>query len=154
MTGPTPHRLAASVVVRDADGRFLVVREGDRRVAGKINLPGGHVAPGESAEACALRELREEAGLTAELLGLIGVYTDAGGVNVVFLGQAEVTATTPGHDILASEWLSPEELAALPDEQFLRPKKLRRIVADVLAGRAFPTDIIQRLDSEDWEADN
>ena len=154
MAEPSTYRLAASMVVRDADGRVLVVREGDRRVRGKINLPGGHMDPGESAIECAVRELHEETGLSAEVLGLVGVYTNAGGVNVVFLGCAKATDTTPGDDILACEWLSSEAIAALPDEQFLRPKKFRRIVADVLNDRAFPTDVIQRLDPEDWEADN
>ena len=142
------------MVVRDAGGRILVVREGDPRAHGKANLPGGHMDRGETAANCAVRELREETGLTAKPLGLVGVYMNASGVNIVFLGCAKTTETAPGHDILACEWLSPEDLAALPDEQFLRPKKFRKIVSDVLAGRAFPTEVIQPLDQEDWEADN
>ena len=51
----------------------LVVRDGDvlyglRRGAhgaATWSFPGGHVDPGESAEACALRELHEETGLDA-----------------------------------------------------------------------------------------
>ncbi|MHC4984746.1 MAG: NUDIX hydrolase [Planctomycetota bacterium] len=145
------YRLAASIVVRDADGRILIVREADPRVRGKLNLPGGHMDPGETAVACALRELREETGVSAELLGLVGVYTNAGGVFFVFLGRADKTTTTPGQDILACEWLSPDEIAALPDEQILRPKKFRRIMSDVLSGRSYPTDVIQRLEREERE---
>ncbi len=151
MTDIPTYRLAASVVVRDAAGRVLIVREADPRVRGKVNLPGGHMGPDESAEDCALRELREETGLTAELLGIVGAYTNPGGVNFIFLGQAAATNTTPGHDILACEWLSPDEIASLPDEQFLRPKKFRKIMADVRAGRLYPPDVVQRLAPEDWE---
>ena len=149
MTNSSTYRLAASVVIRDADGRILIVREADPRVRGKVNLPGGHMDPGESAEACALRELREETQLTADLSSLVGVYTHAGGVFFVFLGCADTTATTPGNDILACEWLSPEEIAALPDEQILRPKKFRRIMSDVLAERTYPTTAVQQLEPEE-----
>jgi len=149
MTGKSTYRLAASMVVRDADGRILIVREADPRVRGKVNLPGGHMDPGESAEACALRELREETGVTAERAGVVGAYTHAGGVFFVFLGCADTTATTPGDDIQACQWLRPDEIAALPDEQILRPKKFRRIMSDVLAERTYPTTAIQRLEPEE-----
>ncbi len=148
MTEQRTCRLAASVVVRDADGRILVVREADHRVRGKVNLPGGHIDPGESPQDCALRELREETDVTAELAGLVGVYTHSGGAFFVFLAEAPATATTPGDDILACEWLSAAELKALPDEQVLRPKKFRRIVGDGLAGNGYPRNAVQQLEEE------
>ncbi len=67
MTEAARYRLAASVVVQDADGRILVVSEADRRICGKINLPGGHVDPGEELATSAVRECAEETGLTPVL---------------------------------------------------------------------------------------
>jgi 8-oxo-dGTP diphosphatase len=56
---------AAACVVAMHDGRVLVTRRSAamRTFAGVYVLPGGHVEPGESLEAAARREMREECGL-------------------------------------------------------------------------------------------
>lgn len=66
----------ASVAVFRADGSLLF---GKRRDNGRWTTPGGHLNPGESPEAGARRELREEAGIDAEVErighGRVGDYT-------------------------------------------------------------------------------
>jgi adenylate kinase family enzyme/8-oxo-dGTP pyrophosphatase MutT (NUDIX family) len=70
--GVTCHeRLAAYVVVSAADSRVAVVRA---VVDGRTRfwLPGGETPPGESPEATAAREVREELGRAVRLAGRIG----------------------------------------------------------------------------------
>lgn len=64
----------AGAVVRDAEGRVLLQK---RAGEGSWGLPGGWIAPGESAMSCAMRETLEETGWDVELTGLLGVYTAA-----------------------------------------------------------------------------
>jgi 8-oxo-dGTP diphosphatase len=67
----------AFAAVRDITGRLLLVRRCD---TGDWELPGGHVEPGESASDAAVRETAEESGVTVEITGLVGIYTDPGHV--------------------------------------------------------------------------
>jgi len=71
---PTTDRrllLVAACVLVDADHRVLVTRRpAGRPMAGLWEFPGGKVQPGETPEACVIRELAEELGLdvTADCL--------------------------------------------------------------------------------------
>jgi 8-oxo-dGTP diphosphatase len=47
------------------DGRILLIRKKRGLGAGKINGPGGRIQPGETAQDCAIREVREELCITA-----------------------------------------------------------------------------------------
>ena len=51
----------------------LLIRRGTPPRLGEWSLPGGRIEPGERAADAALRELREETGVEAELTGLLDV---------------------------------------------------------------------------------
>jgi 8-oxo-dGTP pyrophosphatase MutT (NUDIX family)/GNAT superfamily N-acetyltransferase len=72
---PEPNRLipACNLLVVDNSGRVLLQR---RRDTGQWALPGGAQDLGETPSQCAARECEEETGITAEVDGLLGIFSD------------------------------------------------------------------------------
>lgn len=61
---PLPEIEVATVAIDDGAGRILVARRPEgTHLAGFFELPGGKVRPGETPEAAAIREAREEVGV-------------------------------------------------------------------------------------------
>ena len=106
-------------VIERADGAVLLVRLSYRNSWG---LPGGLLKRGETPEAAALREVREESNLDVELVGDPAVVVDAEAqrVDIVFRARPargadpdQVRASSP--EIVELGWFAPEDL---PDLQF------------------------------------
>lgn len=74
VNAPRPNSLipACNMLVARPDGAILLQR---RRDTGQWALPGGAMDIGESPSDCAARECREETGVTAQVTGLLGVYS-------------------------------------------------------------------------------
>lgn len=72
---PRPYwpRLGASAAIF-RDGAVLLGERGKGALAGMWSLPGGHVEPGERAADAARREVAEETGVVAEILGLVDLH--------------------------------------------------------------------------------
>ena len=64
MSAGKPLVLVAACALIDPDGRVLLAQRPEgKSMAGLWEFPGGKVEPGETPEACLIRELREELGV-------------------------------------------------------------------------------------------
>jgi 8-oxo-dGTP diphosphatase len=110
----TPDFLAASVAIVRRDDVLLVQRNRPPS-EGLWTLPGGRLEASETAEQCALRELKEELGLTAYALRPLIVLRHGD-----FRLQTFATQTFEGEivpepsEVRDWRWVQPEQLARLP----------------------------------------
>jgi ADP-ribose pyrophosphatase YjhB (NUDIX family) len=109
-------KIAAGVLIVEGD-RVLLVKRGIEPGLGKWAFPGGHVDRGETIEAAALRETREECGVTAVLTELVGLYSYPGRPVVVAVYRGGVApgsaAPVPLDETLDVGWFTADEVAAL-----------------------------------------
>lgn len=91
-------------------GRLLLVRRGRPPFRGFWALPGGYVEPDESVEEAVARELREETGLVARPVELLGVYSRPGrdprgpNASVAFRMVGRAGPPKGGDDAADSAW--------------------------------------------------
>lgn len=71
-TEPTTEKPGISAAIIVSDDRVLMVRRRVKEGELMWQFPAGGIEPGESAEAAAVRETAEEAGLTVEAVKLLG----------------------------------------------------------------------------------
>lgn len=143
--GPRANSLVPSttVAVRDSKGRLLLIHKIDNDMWA---LPGGAMELGESIADAAVREVAEETGLTVELTGLVGIYTDPGHVmkyddgevrqefSVCFHARAvDGEPREDGSETKEVRWVEP---AAVADLQ-VHPS-MRRRIDDALDGPGEP----------------
>ncbi len=119
--GSAPSAAVGVVCLRGSD--VLLIQRGQPPLKGAWSLPGGRIEWGERASDAALRELREETGVEAKLLGLIdvvdGLFNGADGAlaaHYVLVDYAAVwTSGAPvaGDDAAAAAFYPLDQLDAL-----------------------------------------
>lgn len=105
-------------------GRVVLVKRGHPPLQGEWSIPGGVLEVGETLHEAAVREAREETGLTVEVADLLGVYDrilrdDAGRilyhyVLIDFLCRRVAGTLQAAGDAEEARWFTPDEAAKLP----------------------------------------
>jgi 8-oxo-dGTP pyrophosphatase MutT (NUDIX family) len=100
-------------------GRLLVLRRADTMSykPGSWDLPGGHLALGESTEDCLLRETKEETSLDVAIDGLLGLHNMIGDPYMQVLYACRLTVYQSvklrPYEHTESRWVTPAELEAM-----------------------------------------
>jgi ADP-ribose pyrophosphatase YjhB (NUDIX family) len=134
---------STTVAVRDDAGRLLLIHKIDNNFWA---LPGGGMDLGESIADAAVREVAEETGLTVQVTGLVGIYSDPAHVMAYEDGEvrqefsvcfhARVLSGEPredGSETKEVRWVDPADVPGLS----IHPS-MRRRIDDALAGRPTP----------------
>lgn len=144
-SAPAANSLVPSVnvvVVNDA-GEILMIRRSDND---NWAVPGGAIDLGESVAQAAIRETLEESGITCELTGLVGIYSDPrhrilytsnGEVRQEFsivLTARRVSGTpTPSDESKEVHWVSATDLPG-----YTMDRSMRMRIDDYLRGNPHP----------------
>lgn len=121
-TFPSRPFVGASIAVI-RDGRVLLASRANEPMRGVWTLPGGLVEAGETLAEAALRELTEEVGITAEVVGVLSpteiiVRDEAGRARHHYVVHPHAALwrggePVPGPEALGVRWASLPEIAEL-----------------------------------------
>lgn len=121
------------VFTKEEETKVLLIQRGNEPYKGCWAFPGGFMNMEETAEECAVRELKEETGLTVTRILQIGAYSkvdrDPRGrtVSIAYLAIVDAPTAVSGMDDAAKAAWFP--LSSLPDLAFDH----KDIMADAIA---------------------
>lgn len=117
MTAADRTTIVVAAAIIERDGRWLMARRlKGTHLEGLWEFPGGKADPGETLEACLLRELAEELGVEGRVAGLRWSTTHDYPSKRVELHFYDCTIAGEPRPLLGQElrWVSASELAELP----------------------------------------
>ena len=135
-----------NTIVTNDHGHILLVKEKKEKHLNKLNLPGGHLKPGEKIIEGAKREVLEEVNSEVEITDLIGVFTGEGEdhyINFIFAGKLKGEPKANKSEINDFGWYSIKEILHEPENNILNPGKLKKAVEMYQSGSLSSLEIIQ-----------
>ena len=113
---------ASAAIFRE--GAVLLIERAKGALKGRWSLPGGHIEPGETAQAAALREVREETGVEVDIHGLVDIHdvilrADDGTLRAhylitVFCGRWRAGEPTASSDASAARFVRIGDIESFP----------------------------------------
>lgn len=123
---PRPAVTADSVVItKEAEPKVLLIQRGEDPFKGSWALPGGFMDMDETAEQCAIRELKEETGLVINNIYQVGAYSNVNRdprgrtVTVAYLSVIDTSLEVCGQDDAAkAQWFPLTKLPRLAFDHY------------------------------------
>lgn len=105
------HRVGINLVVLNEHGQILLLKHVFHPYA-PWGLPGGWLNRGEAPQDCALRELREETGLTAVLDQVLVLQrnSEMPQLGAIYLAFAQTQPLQLSSEIIEARWFDPDAL--------------------------------------------
>jgi 8-oxo-dGTP diphosphatase len=106
-------------VIKDPQGRLLLIKRGHEPGAGLWSLPGGRIEPGETDEQAVAREILEETNLQVECCRLLG-RAELPGPDGSVIDVSDYLAVITGGELAAGDdaadarWVTAADLDSLP----------------------------------------
>lgn len=144
---PPKHIVAVSGLIRNSDGRVLMIRSPKRG----WEMPGGQVEEGETLIQALQREVREEAGVEVDVSVLVGTYSNVKRFIVIFgflctwIG-GELTTSS---ESLETEWVQDDEALGRITNPMIRDRMRDMLsFSGQVMYRAYETDPYQILEEK------
>lgn len=127
--------VVASAIVQK-DNAILFIRETKSIAKHKYGLPGGKLEAGETLEACAIREFKEETGLDIRTKDLVAVthkpHTHEGNNVIRFIYTAESESEAMADHEMQAVWLTAAEIRDLSARGQIRGKDVASLTIQYL----------------------
>jgi 8-oxo-dGTP pyrophosphatase MutT (NUDIX family) len=143
-----PHVTVAAVVERE--GRFLLVEENTPDGV-RFNQPAGHLEAGETLQEAVVREVKEETAWQFVPEHVLSIHlwrkspNESSFLRCCFTGRCvDYQPDQPlDEGIIATHWLSPEEIRAASDRH--RSPLVTLAVEEYLSGQRYPLSLMKSL---------
>lgn len=126
--------VSSAVLILAENGSALFIRRARDPAKNKLALPGGFIDRGETAEAAAIREVSEEAGVKLARVEFLASFpnlysyrgVDYPVVDLFFIGRVQAAVASPLDDVTEIVWAPPRAVA---EEELAFPSHGRALAA-------------------------